>query len=38
MLHLSKTPDESGDYNHSVRVTLRLVLLVIRMKFQVSIK
>ena len=24
MLHASKTPDESGNYNHSVRVTDRL--------------
>ena len=24
MLHASKTPDESGNYNHSVRVTYRL--------------
>ena len=24
MLHPSKTPDESGNYNHSARVTYRL--------------
>ena len=24
MLHASKTPDESGNYNHSVRVNYRL--------------
>ena len=30
MLRVSKTPDESGNYNHSVRVTYRLGIIPFR--------
>ena len=30
MLHASKTPDESDNYNHSVRVTYRLGISITR--------
>ena len=34
MSHASKTPDESGNYNHSVRVTYRLGISITCIPFR----